>query len=149
MADTHSPLSQSVTEPVRLRPREHRTVTGVVASVTSLVMSGFEQADSQGSCRLVAEICGFLRPAGLLELLSLWNDGESHEIRPGADTHLSEDLVQVILDRARADEQLCGDLRVRRTVRDEPRNARLLRCQQILRADLSPAHPLTGCDQFQ
>src|SRR6266550_2501995 len=45
-----SPLSQSVTEPVRLRQAKHPTVTGVVASVTSLVMS---QAGASGFVRLL------------------------------------------------------------------------------------------------
>src|SRR5882724_11021781 len=64
----------------------------------------------------------------LRELPFLRVERKSHEIRAGANTHLSEHLVQVILDGTRADEQLPGDFRVRRTFRDEPRDARFLRC---------------------
>src|SRR4051812_27340194 len=46
----------------------------------------------------------------------------SLELDAGTDVELAEDLVQVILDRTRADEQLSANLRVREPVTGEPRD---------------------------
>jgi hypothetical protein len=51
------------------------------------------------------------------------------ELRSGPDPELAENLAQVIVHRARADEQLGGDLLVRGTLRDKTRDLRLLRRQ--------------------
>ena len=51
------------------------------------------------------------------------------ELAPRADVELGEHLVQVVLDRARADEQARADLRVGEPVSREPRDLRLLRRQ--------------------
>src|ERR1700730_13536693 len=44
------------------------------------------------------------------------------ELGAGVDAELEEDLAQVVLDRARADEQLCADLGIREAVVGEPCN---------------------------
>ena len=51
----------------------------------------------------------------------------------GADVELAEDLVQVVLDRARADEQLGADLRVGVPVAGQPRDLDLLGRQRVAR----------------
>jgi hypothetical protein len=48
------------------------------------------------------------------------------ELAAGGDGELGEDLAQVVLDRARADEQPGADLRVGQTVAGQPRDLRLL-----------------------
>jgi len=60
------------------------------------------------------------------------------------DAKLGEDLVQVILDGARADEQLGGDRRVRLTFAGEPRDLGLLRSQLRDRLDIPLANALPG-----
>src|SRR4051812_47809154 len=57
------------------------------------------------------------------------------ELDAGSDVELAEDLVQVVLDGARADEQLSADLGVREAVTGEPRDLRLLRSQIAARFD--------------
>ena len=65
-----------------------------------------------------------------------------------ADAELREHLVQVVLDGARADEQLGADLRVRLPVDGEPGDLRLLRGEQVARLDREPAHRLAGGRQL-
>jgi len=48
------------------------------------------------------------------------------ELAAGADAELGEDLAQVVLDRARADEQPGADLRVGQAVAGQPRDLSLL-----------------------
>ena len=55
------------------------------------------------------------------------------ELATGRDAELSEYLAQVVLDRARTEEQLGGDLAVGQALRNEPGYLRLLRCQLIER----------------
>src|SRR5437763_14660216 len=47
------------------------------------------------------------------------------ELLAGADVELGDHLAQVVLDSARAGEQLGADLRVRWSLRGEPRDPRL------------------------
>jgi len=49
------------------------------------------------------------------------------QLRPRLDVELAEHLVQVVLDRARADEELSGDLPVAVPLRGEVGNLRFLR----------------------
>src|SRR5215469_14477021 len=53
------------------------------------------------------------------------------ELAAGADAELGEDLAQVVLDRARADEQSRADLRVGKTLAGQPRDLGLLGGQRI------------------
>jgi hypothetical protein len=53
------------------------------------------------------------------------------ELAAGADVGLGEDLAQVVLDRARADEQPGADLRVGRAVPGQPRDLGLLGGQRV------------------
>src|SRR5882724_996638 len=62
--------------------------------------------------------------------------------RPHAE--LAERLAQVVLDRARADEELRGDLPVGASLRCKTRDLRLLRGQLVERLDGSPAGALAG-----
>src|SRR6185312_13634514 len=57
------------------------------------------------------------------------------ELRPRLHLELPEDLAQVVFDRARADEELGGDLDVRLALRDEPRDLCLLWREVVLRLD--------------
>ena len=52
---------------------------------------------------------------------------EAPQLAARADVELGEHLVQVVLDGARADEQLAADLRIGEAVAGEPRDLRLLR----------------------
>src|SRR5205814_6070617 len=61
-----------------------------------------------------------------------------------ADPELREHLVQVVLGRARTDEQLGADLRVRPPVAGEPGDERLLRREPVARLDREPGHRLAG-----
>ena len=55
------------------------------------------------------------------------------QLLAAADIELAEDLVQVVLDRARADEQLGADLRVGVPVADQPRDLDLLGRKDVAR----------------
>ena len=70
------------------------------------------------------------------------------ELPAGADAELGEHLAQVPLDRARAEEQLGADLRVREPVGRQPRDLRLLRRQLVERLDGALAHRLAGGQQL-
>src|SRR6266550_1276284 len=52
------------------------------------------------------------------------------QVHAGADAELREHLVQVPLDRARAEEELCADLLICLPVPGEPRDLLLLRSEQ-------------------
>src|SRR6516165_10017673 len=56
----------------------------------------------------------------------------SLELQAGADLELGEDLAQVVLDGARADEQPGADFRVRQPVAGQPRDLGLLRGQLLV-----------------
>src|SRR5260221_13870492 len=66
-----------------------------------------------------------------------WPDGvrvagqDAVELAAGADAELGEDLAQVVLDRARADEQPGADLRVGQPLPGQPRDLSLLGGQRM------------------
>src|SRR4051812_25369405 len=64
------------------------------------------------------------------------------ELLARPDAELREHLVQVVLDRPRADEQLGADLLVRLPMLREPGHLRLLRGEHVARLDGEPAHRL-------
>src|SRR5918992_5706918 len=66
------------------------------------------------------------RPARQLGWLVELAGRNAAELVARGDVELQEDLAQVVLHRARADEELCADLRVRETVLREPGDLRLL-----------------------
>src|SRR5690349_9816300 len=70
------------------------------------------------------------------------------ELFPGADAELGEHLAQVPLDRARANEQLGADLRVRMPVTSEPGDLRLLRGKLADHIDRALAHGPAGRQQL-
>src|SRR3954447_2900908 len=72
----------------------------------------------------------------------------SAEFAPRADVELGEDLVEVVLDGARADEELCADLGVGVAGARESGDLRLVRCERVARLDGAPRHGLTGGGQL-
>jgi hypothetical protein len=66
----------------------------------------------------------------------------------GGDVELAEDLVQMPLDGAWADEQLRADLQIRAAVAREPRNLSLLGRQVIAGFRTTLADRLTGGGKF-
>src|SRR4029079_3779362 len=70
------------------------------------------------------------------------------ELFARADAELPEHLVQVVLDRARADEQLRADLRIGVTVSGQTRDLRLLRRQRVARVHRDPADGLARGQQL-
>src|SRR5262245_25545894 len=75
-------------------------------------------------------------------------DALADELRPRGDAELREDLAQVVLDRARAEEELSGDVLVGVTLADEPRDLQLLRCQVGERARVAPPRGLARCSEL-
>src|SRR5581483_7746500 len=65
-----------------------------------------------------------------------------------ADAELAEDLAQVVLDRARADEQLGADLRVGVSVAGQPRDLELLGREVVARVRGDPPHGLAGGEEL-
>src|SRR3954462_15402925 len=73
------------------------------------------------------------------------NSGErAAQLLAGADLELGEHLAQVVLDGARADEQLGADLRVRLPVARHAGDLRLLRREEVARLDRELAHRVAG-----
>src|SRR5262249_58057031 len=70
------------------------------------------------------------------------------ELAAGGEIELGEDLAQVVLDGARAEEQLGGDLRVRQARPGQPRDLGLLGREVTVRAGGAPAGALAGRQQF-
>ena len=70
------------------------------------------------------------------------------ELAARADVELGEDLAQVVLDGARADEQLRADLGVRAAVAGEPGDLRLLRRERVARLGGALARRLAGGQQL-
>jgi DNA-binding CsgD family transcriptional regulator len=70
------------------------------------------------------------------------------ELPAGADAELGEYLAQVPLDRARAEEQLAADLRIRKPLTGQPGDLRLLRGELAGRLDRPLPHGLAGGEQL-
>src|SRR3954469_1288228 len=68
------------------------------------------------------------------------------ELLAADDIELAEDLVQVVLDRARADEQLGADLRVGVPFAGQARHLELLGRQGVARVRGQAAYGLAGGD---
>src|SRR5262249_23550497 len=64
------------------------------------------------------------------------------------DSELHEHLAEVVLDRARTDEELGADLRVGVTVAGKRRDLKLLRRQRVAHVCRSAARGLAGGDQL-
>ena len=91
------------------------------------------QPDGDGSGRSVA-----LRPSRRIvsRLEHGVVDGPGRQLAAVADAELAEDRREVGLDGARADEQLGGEVAVRRAADDEPGDLQLVRGQQLVRGDV-------------
>src|SRR5690349_20001299 len=70
------------------------------------------------------------------------------ELSPAGDVELAEDLVQVVLDGADADEQLAGDVPVGQALGGQPGDLRLLRREHLLGPEAARAGPLAGSAQL-
>src|ERR1700733_6932745 len=70
------------------------------------------------------------------------------ELAAGGNAELGEDLAEVVLDRAGAEEQPGADLRVRQAVAGQPRDHRLLRGQLAAGLDRALAGGLAGSGQL-
>src|SRR5580704_11441911 len=70
------------------------------------------------------------------------------ELPARGDTELGEHVAQVPLDRARADEQLRADLRVRQAVAGQPGDLLLLRRELVARVGASLAHLLARREEL-
>src|SRR6266550_507079 len=70
------------------------------------------------------------------------------QLRPRLHVELAEDLAQVVLDRARTNEQLSGDLSVRVSVRHEARDLSLPRRQLTKGIDGASASVFAGSFQL-
>jgi hypothetical protein len=70
--------------------------------------------------------------------------GDETELVPGADVQLLEDLVQVVLHRSWADEQLSADLWVGKAIPSQSGYLRFLRCKRRGMLDDTSAHRFAG-----
>ena len=77
-------------------------------------------------------------------LTQLHAEVDGGQLRSGGHAELGEHLVQVVLDGARADEQLSADLRVGVPDGGEPRDLRLLCGELVERLDRAFAHRLAS-----
>src|SRR4249919_1158540 len=75
-------------------------------------------------------------------------DALPDQLRPRRDLELPEHLVQVVLDRLRAEEELRGDVLVRLPLADQAGDLQLLRRQLVDRARISSTHCLAGRTQL-
>src|SRR4051812_2676473 len=74
-------------------------------------------------------------PAGRIgEVASL---GELDQLCPRGDVELPEDVAQVVVDRPRAEEELCGDLSIRGALAHEAGDLELLRRELVDRAGIA------------
>ena len=71
-----------------------------------------------------------------------------HELGPRGHAELAEDLAQVIVDRARAEEQLCRDLAVGHAFGHETGDLQLLRGELVERRRVAPPGRLAGRAEF-
>src|SRR5512132_2203701 len=88
--------------------------------------------------------CDALRSRGLTRL----SRQRCFQAASRVDPELAEDLVQVPLDRARAEEQLGADLRVGEPVAGEPGDLLLLRRERLARVERAAAHLPAGRGQL-
>jgi len=72
----------------------------------------------------------------------------AREVVPVADVELAEHLAQVVGHGAGTDEQLPGDLRVRRSLGREPGDSRLLRGELVASLDAASADLFAGGAQL-
>src|SRR5262249_24079374 len=70
------------------------------------------------------------------------------QVAAALDSELHEDLAEVVLDRARADEQLRADLGVRESVASQQRDLQFLGGQGVARVRGPAARGLTGRGQL-
>src|SRR3954468_730603 len=75
-------------------------------------------------------------------------DRNAAELVARGDVELQEDLAQVVLHRAGADEQLRADLRVGETIPGEPSDLRLLGCEDVERVDSPSECSLPGSQEL-
>src|SRR6478672_12701110 len=115
-------------------------------------------ATRRGRMRQVTTLCGralrmSLRVARRRRLATrdVWRrqlERALRELRPRLRAQLAERLAQVVLDGARADEQLSGDLPIGVSVRRKARDLRLLGRELVERVHGPLAGPLTGGQQL-
>src|SRR5262249_32423752 len=72
----------------------------------------------------------------------------AHQLGAGGDAQLLEDLAQVVVDRARAQEQLGGDLPVRCALADEAGDLELLGRELVDGGGIAPARGLAACPEL-
>ena len=68
----------------------------------------------------------------------------AHQLGPRCDAELAEDLAQVVVDRAGAEVELCGDLAVGHAARHEAGDLQLLRGELVERRGIAPSCRLAG-----
>src|SRR4051794_21441664 len=104
-----------------------------------------------------------LAPASAGRIGEVAGLGQLDQLCPRGDVELPEDVAQVVVDRPRAEEELRGDLPVRRALAHEPGDLELLRselvdragmalpCRLPARAELaaSPLCPRSGAKAFE
>src|SRR3954452_6189886 len=100
-----------------------------------------------GATRLRYKRRGRIRVA-LVELPSRHPGEHQGELGARADLELVEDLVKVVFDRARTDEQADADLGVREAVTGEPCNLGLLGGEVFSGLDAALAGTLAGGEQL-
>ena len=113
----------------------HQTFTREPPAAVGLRAAGRRgRADRRRACARASSGC-CARSSAIAPEAGLVRDPQRHvgpsreravELGARADAELGEDLVQVVLDGARADEQPGADLRVGEAVAGEPRDLRLL-----------------------
>src|SRR5215208_6146635 len=79
----------------------------------------------------------------------LLRHAHAHQLCSGAEADLAEDLAQVVVDRARAEVELCGNLAVGHAGGDEPRDLQLLRGELVERRGVAPPGRLAGGAQLR
>src|SRR5215472_4041153 len=72
-----------------------------------------------------------LAPAGPALARALVGQAVAYEFGAGRDAELGEDLMQVVVDRAWAEEQLRGDVAVGQAAGDQAGDLEFLRCQLV------------------
>src|ERR1700729_1490903 len=71
------------------------------------------------------------------------------QVGPGCDAQFAEDLAQVVVDRAGAEEQLGSDVAVRQALSHQPCDLEFLRCELVWGRGLAFAGGLAGGAQFR